>query len=30
MSKWGVKRPEHDDWPQPTTPAADAIRILAA
>jgi hypothetical protein len=30
MSKWGVKRPEHDNWPQPTTPATDAITILAA
>ena len=30
MTNWGVKRPEHRDWPQPTKPASDAITILAA
>ena len=30
MSKWGVKRPHHRNWPQPTTPAEDTITILAA
>jgi hypothetical protein len=30
MSNWGVKRPEHRDWPQPTTPPEDAITVLAA
>jgi hypothetical protein len=30
MSNWGVKRPEHRDWPQPTKPPAEAIIILAA
>jgi len=30
MSNWGVKRPEHRDWPQPTKPPDDAITILAA
>ncbi len=30
MSGWGVKRPEHRNWPQPTTLAKDAINVLAA
>jgi hypothetical protein len=30
MSKWGVKRPCHRDWPQPTKPVEDAIDVLAA
>ncbi|MGH8326945.1 MAG: hypothetical protein ACRET2_09300, partial [Steroidobacteraceae bacterium] len=30
MSNWSVKRPEHRHCPQPTTPARDAISILAA
>jgi len=30
MSAWGVKRPEHRNWPQPTKPADDTIAILAA
>jgi hypothetical protein len=30
MSNWPVKRPEHRNWPQPATPAAKAITILAA
>jgi hypothetical protein len=30
MSNWGVKRPEHRNWPQPTTPPDDTITILAA
>jgi hypothetical protein len=30
MSNWGVKRPEHRNWPQPTKPADEAITILAA
>jgi hypothetical protein len=30
MSNWGVKRPEHHNWPQPTKPAKDTIEVLAA
>ena len=30
MSNWGVKRPEHRNWPQPTKPAEEAIEVLAA
>jgi len=30
MSAWGVKRPEHRNWPQPTTQAKDSITVLAA
>jgi hypothetical protein len=30
MSNWGVKRPEHRAWPQPTKTPDDAITILAA
>ena len=30
MSSYGVKRAEHRDWPQPTRPCADAIRVLAS
>jgi hypothetical protein len=30
MSNWGVKRPEHRDWSQPTKPRDDTIIILAA
>jgi len=30
MSNWGVKRPEHRHWPQPTKPPDDAITVLAA
>ncbi|HVC07815.1 MAG TPA: hypothetical protein VND98_09560, partial [Solirubrobacterales bacterium] len=30
MSKWGVKRPEHRNCPQPTTQAKDSIILLAA
>ena len=30
MSNWGVKRPEHRNWPQPTKPPGDAITIPAA
>jgi hypothetical protein len=30
MSNWGVKRPEHHDWPQPTKTPSEAIAILAA
>ena len=30
MSNWGVKRPEHRNWPQPAMPAKDAIAILTA
>ena len=29
MSNWGVKRPEHRNWPKPTKPIEDAITILA-
>jgi hypothetical protein len=29
MSNWGVKRPEHHHWPQPTKTPEDAITILA-
>jgi hypothetical protein len=30
MSNWGVKRPEHRSWPQPTKAPDDTITILAA
>jgi hypothetical protein len=30
MSNWGVKRPEHRNWPQPATQAKDIIDVLAA
>lgn len=30
MSNWGVKRPEHHNWPQPTQTADDAVTIIAA
>jgi hypothetical protein len=30
MSNWGVKRPQHRNWPQPTTPPEEAITVLAA
>jgi hypothetical protein len=30
MTNWGVKRPEHRDWPQPTKPIRDTVTILAA
>ena len=30
ISNWAVKRPQHQNWPQPTTPPNDAITILAA
>jgi hypothetical protein len=30
MSNWGVKRPEHRHWPQPTKAPSDTITILAA
>jgi hypothetical protein len=30
MSNWPVKRPEHRNWPQPTSPPEDTITILAA
>jgi hypothetical protein len=30
MSNWGVKRPEHRNWPHPTKPADEAITVLAA
>jgi hypothetical protein len=30
MSNWGVKRPEHRNWRQPTKPAQDTITVLAA
>jgi hypothetical protein len=30
MSNWAVKRPEHRNPPKPTTPAADAITLIAA
>lgn len=30
MSNWPVKRPEHRNWPQPTTQAKDTITLLAA
>ena len=29
MSSYGVKRPEHRCWPQPTLAPSDAIRVLA-
>src|SRR3972149_6021010 len=28
MSSYGVKRPEHLSWPQPTRAAGDAVRVL--
>ena len=30
MSNWGVKRPEHRDWPQPTKSPSDATTIQTA
>lgn len=30
ISKFNVKRPEHRDWPQPTMPIEQAIRIIGA
>jgi hypothetical protein len=30
MSSWGVKRPEHRHWPQPTMPPDQAITVIAA
>ncbi len=30
MSKFGVKRAAHRNWPQPTKPAREAVRVLAA
>jgi hypothetical protein len=30
MSSWGVKRPEHRNWPHPTKPLDDVIEVLAA
>ena len=30
MSKFGVKRTAHRNWPQPTKPAREAVRVLAA
>jgi hypothetical protein len=30
MSNWGVKRPQHRNWPQPTKPPDDLITVLAA
>ncbi len=30
MSNYGLKRPEHRTWPQPTVHAADAVRVLGA
>ena len=29
MSNYGVKRPEHRAWPQPTARPADAVRVIA-
>jgi hypothetical protein len=29
MSNYGVKRPEHRNWPRPTLPATTAIEVLA-
>jgi hypothetical protein len=29
MSNYGVKRPQHRNWPRPTLPAAAAIDVLA-
>jgi hypothetical protein len=30
VSKWGVKRPEHRNWPQPTKRADQAVVIIRA
>jgi hypothetical protein len=30
MSNWGVKRPEHRNWPQPAKQGEDPITVLAA
>jgi hypothetical protein len=30
MSNWGVKRPEHRNWPQPTKPRDNTITTQAA
>ena len=30
MSKFGVKRAAHRNWPRPTKRAGDGIRVLAA
>jgi hypothetical protein len=30
MSNWALKRAHHSNWPQPTTPPAEAITITAA
>jgi hypothetical protein len=30
MSNWGVKHPEHRNWPKPTRPAEAGLAILAA
>lgn len=29
MSNYGVKRPEHRTWPQPTRAASEAVRVLS-
>lgn len=29
MSNYGVKRPEHRNWPQPTPPPSQAVRVTA-
>ena len=30
MSNYGVKRPEHRHWPQPSRTADQAVRVLGA
>jgi hypothetical protein len=30
MSNWGVKRPEHRNWPKPTKRPEDAVTVRAA